>query len=115
MDGKWVLATTQTYLLVIPTECGSGKIGFEQRMGKEKPMPKKLQIKPGDLAKYKIKSLNFTKARFNNFNCSGQEETGIVTSTGDYLIAWNFKKVKRGQLSSYSIKKLNDKLVDNQF
>lgn len=78
-------------------------------------MPKKLQIKAQDLSKYKIRSLDFTKARFNNFNTSNGEETGIVTSTGDYLVTWNFKKVKRGQLSSYSIKKLNDKLVDNQF
>jgi len=41
-DGMWVLATTQTYLLVIPTLCSSGKSGFDQRMGKEKPNPLKL-------------------------------------------------------------------------
>lgn len=76
-------------------------------------MPKKLQIKAQDMAKYKIKSVNFTKARFNNYNVSNMEETGIVTSTGDYLVAWNFKKVKRGQLNCYSIKKLNDRLIDN--
>lgn len=29
IDGKWVLATTQTYLLLISTECESGKTGFE--------------------------------------------------------------------------------------
>jgi len=42
IDGKWVLATTQTYLLVIPTECKNGSTGFEKSMGKEKPIPKKL-------------------------------------------------------------------------
>jgi hypothetical protein len=29
IDGKWIVATTQTYLLVIDTECASGKTGFE--------------------------------------------------------------------------------------
>jgi len=47
-DGNWVLATTKTYLLVIPTLCANGKTGFEHRMGKEKPIPKKLQIKVQD-------------------------------------------------------------------
>jgi hypothetical protein len=42
IDGEWVLATTQTYLLVIPTMCSNGKTGFDHRMGKEKPAPKKL-------------------------------------------------------------------------
>ena len=44
-DGQWVLATTQTYLLVVPTVCSDGKTGFEKRMGKEKPNPLKLQLK----------------------------------------------------------------------
>ena len=42
IDGKWVIATTQTYLLLVPTMCDNGKTGFEHRMGKEKPNPKKL-------------------------------------------------------------------------
>ena len=42
IDGKWIVATTQTYLLLIPTMCENGKTGFEHRMGKEKPNPKKL-------------------------------------------------------------------------
>lgn len=42
VDGNWIVATTQTYLLVIPTKCENGKTGFEHRMGQEKPMPKKL-------------------------------------------------------------------------
>jgi len=42
IDGKWIVATTQTYLLLIPTICENGKTGFEHRMGKEKPNPKKL-------------------------------------------------------------------------
>ena len=92
-DAKWVVATTQSYLLLIPTEFGDGKNGFEHRMGKDKPQPKKLQIHCTDLAKYKIRNVNFTAAKFNNFNISNMEETSIVAATGPFVVTWNFKKV----------------------
>lgn len=44
MDAKWVIATTQTYLLLIPTCFGEDKNGFDQQMGKNKPQPRKLCI-----------------------------------------------------------------------
>ena len=121
-DGQWIIATTQTYLLLIPTMCENGKTGFEQRMGKEKPLPKKLQIHVKDLVKHKIRSLDFTPARFNNFNVSGGEHTSIVASSGEFLFTWNFKKVQKGLLKSYQIKKIDNwgkgaaqKVVDSQF
>ena len=106
VDGEWIVATTQTYLLVVPTMCMNGKTGFEHRMGKEKPLPKKLQIHVKDLAKYNIRSVNFTPAKFNNFNISGGEETSIVASSGSFIFTWNFKKVKQGLLRCYKVKKL---------
>lgn len=54
VDGHWILATTKTYILLIPTMCNNGKTGFEHRMGKEKPTPKKLCIHIKDLTKYGI-------------------------------------------------------------
>lgn len=57
----------------------------------------------------------FTNARFNNFNVSTGEETSIVTSIGDYLVTWDFLKVKRGVLDSYQIKQVKSNPVDNQF
>ena len=99
-DGVWVLATTQTYLLLVKTECLNGKTGFEHRMGKEKPNPTKLQIKAKDIAKYAIKNIHFKPARFNNWSSAG-EESSIVTSTGDFLVTWNFKRIKRGVLNDY--------------
>ena len=95
MDGNWVLATTKTYLLAIPTLCSNGKTGFDHRMGKEKPMPIKLTISARDISCYGLQNLNFRPAHFNNFTSNG-EESSIVTSTGDFLITWNFKRVKRG-------------------
>ena len=82
IDGHWIIATTQTYLLVIPTLCSNGKTGFEYRMGKEKPDPLKLQIHVKDLAKHRISTVDFTPARFNNFNISSGEHTSIVASSG---------------------------------
>lgn len=41
----------------------------------------------------------------------GQEENAIVTSTGQFVIAWDFKKVKRGQIDKYEIKKCAQKYL----
>lgn len=41
--------------------------------------------------------------RFNQGE--GLEENAIVTSTGHFVVAWDFKKVKNGQLDKYEIKK----------
>lgn len=119
-DAKWVVATTQTYLLLIPTEFGDNKSGFEYPMGKNKPQPKKLQIHCKDLAKHRIRSVNFTPARFNAFNISNMEETSIVAATGPFVVTWNFKKVQKGLLKSYQIKDTSYKgqknnVVDSQF
>jgi hypothetical protein len=35
----------------------------------------------------------------------GQEENAIVTSTGQFVVAWDFKKAKAGQTDRYEIKK----------
>ena len=99
--------------------CSNGKTGFDTRMGKEKPMPKKLQIHVKDLAKYNIRSVDFTPAKFNNFNISNGDTTSIVASSGPFIFTWNWKKVERGLLKCYDIKKIengkNKNIVDSQF
>jgi VID27 C-terminal WD40-like domain len=45
----------------------------------------------------------------------GQEENAIVTSTGQYVIAWDFGKVKKGQMDKYEIKKYEDLVVQDNF
>jgi hypothetical protein len=45
-DGKWILATCKTYLLVIPTALPEGNLtGFQKSLGKHKPIPRRLQLK----------------------------------------------------------------------
>lgn len=115
LDGHWVLATSRTYLLVVPTTHTDGEsTGFEKTIKGGKPKAKMLKIKATDISKHRMGEVNFTNARFNmGINSNG--ETSIVTSTGDFLCTWNFNKVRKGFLMAYKIKKLAQKPVDNQF
>lgn len=113
-DGKWILATTDYYLLVIPTFLESGRTGFDVSMGKEKPVPFKLQLRPQDISKNKIKQIKFTPAKFDTGESI--KEQWIITSTGPYLITWNFDKIRRfGIVDDYKIKKCPEKVVADQF
>jgi hypothetical protein len=52
----------------------------------------------------------------NRFNTGeGQQETAIVTSTGEFVVAWDFAKVKKGLLDKYDIKKYEDRVVQDNF
>ena len=56
------------------------------------------------------------KNNLHSFNQGeGQVENAIVTSTGHYVIAWDFAKVKKGQLDKYEIKKYEDNVVQDNF
>lgn len=101
-DGSYVLATTKHYLLVIPTSvAGQEKSGFKQSITNKANPPIKLQLDPSDCAMHNIKELNFTPARFNVGE--GQEEF-ISTSTGQFIVMWNFTAIKQGRRFRYKIK-----------
>lgn len=98
-DGSYVLATTRHYLLVIPTSVeGQEKSGFKQSITAKASAPIKLQLDPTDMATYGIKELHFTPAHFNTGE--GQEEY-ISTSTGEYVVTWNFTAIKKGKRFRY--------------
>jgi len=44
-----------------------------------------------------------------------QEENAIVTSTGPFVIAWDFAKVKKGIVDKYEIKKYEDAVVQDNW
>jgi len=56
-----------------------------------------LKLSEKDINTYNIKEINFTPAKFDNNPAviSGAVETFIVTTTGPYIIKWNFKKLKQ--------------------
>lgn len=114
-NGKWILATTQNYLLLLLTAIeGDSKrrTGFQVGMGKKKRRPIKLQLSHTDMVKYNIDEVNFQSASFNTGE--GITEEWIVTSTGPYLITWNFMKLKKHGLREYKIKRTG-KIIEAKF
>jgi len=116
-DGRWLVATTRTYLLLIDTLIGEGRYtgssGFDRSFpANAKPIPRRLQLRAEHVA-YMGHSVAFTPARFNMGE--GQEENAIVTSSGEFVIAWDFAKVKKGFLDKYEIKKYEDTVVQDNF
>jgi hypothetical protein len=49
----------------------------------------------------RISQVNFTPARFNVGD--GITEDWIVTSTGPYIITWNFRKIRQGRKPDYKV------------
>ncbi|KAF9009012.1 VID27 cytoplasmic protein-domain-containing protein [Cyathus striatus] len=116
-DGRYIVATTKTYLLLIDTLIGEGRyagqLGFDRSFpATSKPIPRRLQLRAEHVA-YMGHGISFTPARFNQGE--GQEENAIVTSTGQFVIAWDFAKVKKGHLDKYEIKKYEDHVVQDNF
>ena len=140
-DGRWIVATCKTYLLLIDTLIGDGRyagsLGFDRSFPADsKPIPRRLQLKPEHLA-YMATEISFTPARFNTGE--GQVEKNIVTSSGPFVITCkscslrysrcrrtkthrvppftigDFKRVKQGKLDEYSIKKYQSNVVADEF
>ncbi|KAJ3341941.1 hypothetical protein HDU93_003762 [Gonapodya sp. JEL0774] len=114
-DGEWVLATCKDYILLVNTAIkgANGATGFTKSMGQSKPVPRRLQLKPEHVA-YMGSSVVFTPARFDTGE--GAEKM-IVTSTGEYVVSWNFRKVKAGGKGAdeYVIKKYGKVVVSDNF
>lgn len=120
-DGRWVLATTRTYLLLIDalqkTGKNSGRLGFEKPFGKDdKPQPRRLVLNPAHVAQLTQetrKGISFTPARFN----TGEEtkETTIATATGPFIVVWSMKKVLQGQKDAYTIKRYGEDVKADDF
>ncbi|KAI9352542.1 VID27 cytoplasmic protein-domain-containing protein [Zopfochytrium polystomum] len=79
-DGKWIVATCKTYLLLVNTEVNdkTGKTisGFTKSLGDSKPAPKRLQLKPQHSA-FIGGAISFTPARFN----TGADDYGKYDKT----------------------------------
>ncbi|KAF2718497.1 VID27-domain-containing protein [Polychaeton citri CBS 116435] len=120
-DGRWVLATTRTYLLLIDALQQSGKnegkLGFEKSFAKDsKPQPRRLGLTPSHVAQFQHETkspLSFTPARFNIGE--GKDETTIITSTGPFIVTWSMKKVLQGRKDPYSIKRYSEEVKADNF
>jgi len=120
-DGRWVLATTRTYLLLIDAlqkeGKNEGKLGFEKAFAKDKkPPPRRLALTPSHVAQFQHETkqpLSFTAARFNTGE--GKDETTIITATGPFVVTWSMKKVLAGRKDPYSIKRYSEEVKADNF
>ncbi|CAK7214040.1 Vacuolar import and degradation protein 27 [Sporothrix curviconia] len=120
-DGRWILGTCRTYLLLIDALQSSGKnegrLGFEKPFAADsKPQPRRLALTPEHVAQFAHetgKGVTFTPAKFNTGE--GAEETSIITATGPYVIEWSLKKVLRGSKAPYMIKRYRDDVKADEF
>jgi VID27 C-terminal WD40-like domain/VID27 N-terminal region/VID27 PH-like domain len=120
-DGRWVLATCRTYLLLIDAlqkdGKNEGKLGFEKAFPKDsKPQPRRLGLSPSHVAQFQHETsapLSFTPARFNAGE--GVSETSIITATGPFIVTWSLKKVLAGRKDAYSIKRYAEEVKADNF
>ncbi|WPT10914.1 Protein CYPRO4 [Picochlorum sp. SENEW3] len=94
-DGRWVLATTKSFLIVIKTIYKEGSkelCGFTSRLGQKAPKPRLLMLKPED--KVLTKNAPFEKAKFTWITDQNRKERYIVASCGNFTVQWNFRSVK---------------------
>ena len=113
-DDQYILLTCDKYLILINSGCNEEEKNSFLKTIKalERKTPLRLQIKTTDIAKYGLNSANYTAAKFNK-NKNG--ENNIITSLGEYIIIWNYNDLRKGKISSYKIKKVNDLVIDNDF
>lgn len=96
-DGKWILGTTDTYLVLICTlftdKDGKTKTGFSGRMGNKIPAPRLLKLTPLDshLAGANNK---FHSGHFSWVTESGKQERHLVATVGKFSVVWDFQQVK---------------------
>ncbi|KAF9217590.1 hypothetical protein BGZ59_002701 [Podila verticillata] len=112
-SGRWVLATCKEYIMLFDVlNSKNNALGFDRRfLADDKPVPIKLQLLPGHVAAMRA-PVSFTPARFNTG--ANEEEMQIVTSTGPYVITWNFRRVKLGH-REYSMREYQQKVVADNF
>jgi len=128
-DGKWIVGTTDTYLILISTvftdKDGKTKTGFSGRMGHKIPAPRLLKLKPVDA--YLAGKNKFHGGQFSWVTESGKQERHLVAAVGNFSVIWNFRQVKnsdhvcyKGQegLKScycYKIVPKDESIVDSKF
>jgi len=123
-DGRFILATCKTYLLLIDVKIKKGKyrykMGFERSFGKDdKPLPKKLTLKPEHLAYLRQvcgNNMSFTKANFNStLQYKTNTPSSIITSIGPFAVTWSMRKVLKNDPEPYTIRRYNDTVMMGDF
>ncbi|XP_010466055.1 PREDICTED: protein CYPRO4-like [Camelina sativa] len=103
-DGKWILGTTDTYLVLICTlftdKDGRTKTGFSGRMGNKIPAPRLLKLTPLD-SHLAGKDNKFHGGHFSWVTESGRQERHIVATVGKFSVIWDLERVKNSAHECY--------------
>ncbi|CAH2053324.1 unnamed protein product [Thlaspi arvense] len=103
-DGKWILGTTDTYLVLICTlftdKDGRTKTGFSGRMGNKIPAPRLLKLTPLD-SHLAGKDNKFHGGHFSWVTESGKQERHIVATVGKFSVIWDLERVKNSAHDCY--------------
>ncbi|KAI9028147.1 VID27 cytoplasmic protein-domain-containing protein [Phycomyces nitens] len=114
-QGRYIVATCSTYLIVIDTlhkNDPKQRLGFEVSFGsRDKPIPWILRIRPEHTVRMKD-PINFTFAKFDT---GPGDEKWIVSSTGSFSVMWSLKAVCAGRVDSYKLQKFDSPVVDTCF
>ncbi|XP_059647788.1 protein CYPRO4 [Cornus florida] len=103
-DGKWILGTTDTYLILICTlftdKDGRTKTGFSGRMGNKIPAPRLLKLTPVDSHMAGADN-RLHNGQFSWVTESGKQERHLVATVGKFSVIWNFQQVKNSGHNCY--------------
>lgn len=103
-DGKWVLGTTDTYLILICTlftdKDGKTKTGFTGRMGNRIPAPRLLKLIPLD-SHLAGNDNKFHGGHFSWVTENGKQERHVVATVGKFSVVWDFQQVKNTSHGCY--------------
>ncbi|KAJ8459232.1 hypothetical protein OPV22_032158 [Ensete ventricosum] len=129
-DGKWVLGTTDTYIILISTvfkdNDGREMTGFSGRRGHRIAAPRLLKLSPLDSHLAGTNS-KFRGGKFSWVTDNGKLERHMVAAYGKFSVIWNFQQVKNsnhecyknqeGLKSCYCYKIIpkDESIVDNRF
>eukprot|EP00898_Chlorokybus_atmophyticus_P008096 jgi/Chlat1/8288/Chrsp78S07705 len=94
-NGHWVLATTNSYLLVLSaaaTDKTGPTTGFKARLGAKIAAPRLLKLHLEDVIAMNRAPLR--DARFSWVTENGKKERWVVASVGNDTVVWNFTRVK---------------------
>lgn len=103
-DGKWVLGTTDTYLVLICTlftdKDGKTKTGFGGRMGNRIGAPRLLKLTPLD-SHLAGTTNKFHGGHFSWVTENGKQERHLVATVGKFSVIWDFQQVKNSAHECY--------------
>ena len=89
-DGKWILATTDGYLMLLSTtfrdKDGKLSTGFRKRMGANVAAPRLLRLLPADVAR--TRGAPFSKAKFAWITTGDAQERWVSASVGNFSAVW---------------------------